>query len=221
MGLTYTQLTEEQRGTIRQYLLARPFTEREREYWKLSWIFVNQATLDSINALMPPNHVVNPRKMADGSMYINLDLLSDASEDGHLAALLPTLETMTWEHIDPWEWPPKLDEDGNVIPREQPDQDVPAWRQPLGSTDALAQGAKVFHKGKIWESTTPANVWEPGISGWREVVTDGYPEWVQPTGAHDAYPLGAIVTHSGKTWENTGSDANVWEPGVFGWTEIV
>ena len=41
--------------------------------------------------------------------------------------------------------------------------------------------------------------------------------WVQPTGAHDAYRLGAQVTHKGQTWTNTGSDANVWEPGVFGW----
>lgn len=43
------------------------------------------------------------------------------------------------------------------------------------------------------------------------------PAWVQPFGAHDAYRLGAKVTHGGQTWENTGSDANVWEPGVFGW----
>lgn len=44
--------------------------------------------------------------------------------------------------------------------------------------------------------------------------------WVQPTGAHDAYAMGARVVHNGQTWENTGSDANVWEPGVFGW-EVV
>lgn len=42
--------------------------------------------------------------------------------------------------------------------------------------------------------------------------------WVQPTGAQDAYRLGEQVTHKGQTWANTGSDANVWEPGVFGWT---
>lgn len=45
-------------------------------------------------------------------------------------------------------------------------------------------------------------------------------DWVQPTGAQDAYKLGDIVNHNGQTWENTGSDANVWEPSVFGWTVI-
>jgi len=41
-------------------------------------------------------------------------------------------------------------------------------------------------------------------------------DWVQPTGAHDAYPLGALVKHNGEIWESI-VDANVWEPGVYGW----
>ncbi len=54
-----------------------------------------------------------------------------------------------------------------------------------------------------------------------EVVIEGQiAAWVQPTGGHDAYPLGARVSHNGKTWENTGSAANVWAPGIFGWTEV-
>lgn len=44
-------------------------------------------------------------------------------------------------------------------------------------------------------------------------------EWVQPTGAHDAYSFGDKVTHNGSTWKST-IDANVWEPGVYGWTQI-
>jgi hypothetical protein len=43
--------------------------------------------------------------------------------------------------------------------------------------------------------------------------------WVQPTGAHDAYDLGARVTHGGQEWIST-VDANVWEPGVFGWDPV-
>ena len=45
--------------------------------------------------------------------------------------------------------------------------------------------------------------------------------WVQPAGGHDAYAAGAIVVHNGATWENTHGDGNVWEPGVFGWAEII
>jgi hypothetical protein len=45
------------------------------------------------------------------------------------------------------------------------------------------------------------------------------PNWVQPQGAHDAYKLGDKVRHNNKTWEST-INANVWEPGVYGWVEI-
>lgn len=48
---------------------------------------------------------------------------------------------------------------------------------------------------------------------------EDYPAWTQPTGAHDAYAVGDRVTHNDKNWENT-SDANVYEPGVYGWIEI-
>lgn len=37
-------------------------------------------------------------------------------------------------------------------------------------------------------------------------------------GAHDAYAAGDKVSHGGKHWTST-ADANVWEPGVYGWTE--
>lgn len=40
------------------------------------------------------------------------------------------------------------------------------------------------------------------------------------TGAQDAYNTGDKVKHNDKTWEST-VDANVWEPGVYGWSEIV
>jgi hypothetical protein len=75
----------------------------------------------------------------------------------------------------------------------------------------------VFHNGRIWRSTTPDNVWEPGVSGWHDQPAAGDPMWVQPTGAHDAYPQGARVTHNGQTWVSR-VNANVWEPGVYGWT---
>lgn len=45
----------------------------------------------------------------------------------------------------------------------------PSWNQPTGAHDAYPVGAKVTHKSKNWENLTPANVWEPGVSGWREM----------------------------------------------------
>lgn len=98
------------------------------------------------------------------------------------------------------------------------------WTAPSSAVDAYPKDWEVEHNGKRWVSLTPANVWEPGKSGWREVVPTpdpnaGPPEWVQPTGAHDAYPRDSQVSHLGKVWQST-ADANVWEPGVYGWDAI-
>lgn len=49
--------------------------------------------------------------------------------------------------------------------------------------------------------------------------TEEWPEWIQPIGAHDAYDLGSKVSHNGKHWTSDVA-ANVWEPGVYGWTEV-
>ena len=44
------------------------------------------------------------------------------------------------------------------------------------------------------------------------------PEWEQPDSTN-AYSRGDRVTHGGKIWQSD-LDANVWEPGVYGWTEV-
>lgn len=46
-----------------------------------------------------------------------------------------------------------------------------------------------------------------------------WPEWKQPVGAQDAYMAGAKVSHNDKHWTSD-VDNNVWEPGVYGWTEV-
>lgn len=101
------------------------------------------------------------------------------------------------------------------------------WVQPTGAHDAYPQGAVVQHGGKEWVSLTPANVWEPGVSGWREQTGDdpetgepGVPEWVQPTGGHDAYNTGDRVTFEGAVYTST-IDGNVWSPTDHpaGWTK--
>jgi hypothetical protein len=99
----------------------------------------------------------------------------------------------------------------------------PAWVQPLGAHDAYPAGEIVAHAGRDWESLLDANVWEPGVSGWREYVPAGGPppEWVQPTGAHDAYNIGDRVTFQGAVYESL-INGNVWSPAVYpaGWLLI-
>jgi hypothetical protein len=99
----------------------------------------------------------------------------------------------------------------------------PAWSQPTGAQDAYAFGQKVSHNGANWISQRRANVWEPGTfdAGWQEQIEEEpeWPLWQQPipglTG-REPYSQGAQVTHLGEQYVSL-QDANVWEPGVFGW----
>ena len=47
-----------------------------------------------------------------------------------------------------------------------------------------------------------------------------WPEWSQPIGAVDAYSAGDKVSHGGGRWTSD-VDGNVWEPGVYGWTQVL
>ena len=95
------------------------------------------------------------------------------------------------------------------------------WVQPTGAHDAYPRGITVTHEGKTWENLTPANVWQPGVSGWRELVAEGYPAWVQPSGAHDAYKTGDRVSFEGSDYESTIA-GNTWSPTAYpqGWRKL-
>ena len=103
-------------------------------------------------------------------------------------------------------------------------QDGDEWVQPTGAHDAYAKGAIVSLDGKEWESTTPINVWKPGVSsGWRplETVDSETAEWIQPTGGHDSYNIGDRVTFQGEVWQSTIA-SNVWSPADYpqGWNKV-
>ena len=80
--------------------------------------------------------------------------------------------------------------------------------------------------GRVYKCLTAhvsQNSWTPADSPSLWVRIDDpaaeWPEWVQPTGSTDAYAKGAKVSHNGKHWTSD-ADANTWEPGVYGWTEV-
>lgn len=67
--------------------------------------------------------------------------------------------------------------------------------------------------------TSQADWTPPAVPAlWVRTSTEEWPEWKQPHGAHDAYEVGAKVSHNGKHWINE-YPANIYEPGVYGWTE--
>lgn len=46
---------------------------------------------------------------------------------------------------------------------------IAEWVQPTGAHDAYDVGAKVTWNGHLWENTSPANVYEPGVWGWTDL----------------------------------------------------
>ncbi len=75
---------------------------------------------------------------------------------------------------------------------------------------------------QVLQAHTAAEQWTPdtATSLYKAIGIDasGILKWVQPLGATDAYMKDDIVTHNDKTWTSD-IDNNVWEPGVYGWTE--
>lgn len=86
---------------------------------------------------------------------------------------------------------------------------------------------RVKHEGTLYkclQNHTSQMAWTPDATPSLWVRMDDpaveWPAWVQPTGSTDAYAKGAKVEHDGKHWISD-ADANVWEPGVSGWTEQI
>ena len=71
---------------------------------------------------------------------------------------------------------------------------------------------------KVLQAHTSQADWTPdtAVSLYVKVSVEEFPEWVQPQGSHDAYNTGDKVTHNGQRWISK-MDANVYEPGVYGW----
>ncbi len=88
---------------------------------------------------------------------------------------------------------------------------------------AYAVGDRVKYNELLYrcvQAHTSQSDWTPDKTPalWVRTSTEEWPEWIQPTGAHDAYNTGDKVSHNEKHWISD-IDANVYEPGVYGWTE--
>ena len=85
---------------------------------------------------------------------------------------------------------------------------------------------RVSYEGTLYkclQAHTSQATWTPDAapSLWTKVLIpdpDVIPEWEQPDSTNP-YMKGDKVKHNEKTWESD-VDNNVWEPGVYGWTEI-
>lgn len=96
---------------------------------------------------------------------------------------------------------------------------------PWAAGVAYAAGNIRTHGGKLYrclQAHESQEDWTPdaAVSLWALIAdpAEEWPAWSQPVGAHDAYAAGDKVSHGGKHWTSD-VGGNVWEPGVYGWTE--
>lgn len=88
-------------------------------------------------------------------------------------------------------------------------------------------GKRLCYQNKLYKvliAHTSQSDWTPdaAVSLYAEILIPNpyeIPEWVQP-GSTNAYMTGDKVRHNNKVWIST-VDYNVWEPGVYGWDEVV
>lgn len=109
----------------------------------------------------------------------------------------------------------------------------PSWSSKLPYTDPntgvtvyqqVEVGERLWYNGKLYKVVQLHDVqknWTPDLTLnlYAEVSVAEIPDWVQPLGAETAYHIGDKVKWNGYTWESE-YDNNVWEPGVYGWTQI-
>lgn len=98
----------------------------------------------------------------------------------------------------------------------------PEWREDVTYTT----GQRVRHDGtlyKVLQDHTSQADWTPEAAPSlfaKVLISDPetVPEWEQPDSTNP-YAKGDKVTHNGKMWISD-IDGNVWEPGVYGWSEV-
>ena len=134
---------------------------------------------------------------------------SGSGEDDETAAAVLTLAKMQAESLD--------DEQAKEVKAL-----FPVWN---GNGIAYKTGARLQYMSdlyKVLQDHVSQTDWTPDTAVSLYVKIDDpaveWPEWHQPVGAQDAYVAGDKVSHNGKHYTSD-VDANVWEPGVYGWTE--
>lgn len=99
----------------------------------------------------------------------------------------------------------------------------PAWS---GNGISYAVGDRVMYGVTLYRCVTGHSsqaAWTPtdAPSLWTKVLIptpEEIPEWEQPSSTNP-YAKGDKVRHNGKIWASD-IENNVWEPGVYGWTEV-
>lgn len=113
------------------------------------------------------------------------------------------------------------------LPDEAALQGVELFPEWDGNGRQYVTGERVRYGGilyRVLQDHTSQEAWTPeaAVSLFARVLIPDpgeIPEWVQP-GSTNPYMQGDKVRHNEKVWVSD-VDNNVWEPGVYGWSEVV
>jgi hypothetical protein len=81
--------------------------------------------------------------------------------------------------------------------------------------DVLYQCLQAHTSQDSWNPNDAASLWSRVLIPDPEII----PDWVQPDSTNP-YSKGDKVRHNGHVWVSD-IDGNVWQPGVYGWSEVV
>lgn len=104
--------------------------------------------------------------------------------------------------------------------------DYPDFVEKWKSGKSYSVGKRLEYNGtiyKVLQDHTSQDDWTPDVSHSlfaKVLIPDEnvIPEWEQPDSTNP-YMTGNKVTHNNKTYVSD-IDDNVWEPGVYGWSEV-
>ena len=122
--------------------------------------FVTMAEAGSIDDVTMGEHTDLFAQWAENVSYKSGNIR--AYKDGKLYRCLS-------DHTSQSDWTPDVSV-SLWTPIADPNEEWPAWSQPVGAHDAYSLGAKVSHNKQKWVSDVANNVWEPGVYGWSEYI---------------------------------------------------
>ena len=122
--------------------------------------FVTMAEAGSIDDVTMGEHIDLFAQWAENVNYKSGNIR--AYKDGKLYRCLS-------DHTSQSDWTPDVSV-SLWTPIANPDEEWPAWSQPVGAHDAYSLGAKVLHNEQKWVSDVANNVWEAGVYGWSKYV---------------------------------------------------
>jgi hypothetical protein len=121
-------------------------------------------------------------------------------------------------HTSQLHWPPPYAV--SLYTPVTPEGVIAPWVQPISAETAYRIGVIVLHNGKEWQNEIDYNVWEPGVTGWKDLTapsnnlcTDS-PQWSSSNWS--LYVVGFYVKDNSKIWRAKNTTHTWIQPALTG-----